>query len=299
LEDQETYYVIVVDKDHVQLAANADDAAQGISIALGASTEDATELLLYESSTAMTFDPAKDVDVTIDRIVVDPHGEALTTGDSFIYRVDPNVDVEVLAPRSYLFAPESATTDFDPTGSVQLQAKVLNEVDNSLLLPNHGWQTNDAVTYEPNDSEALVAVRGGYRERVLNEDFDSLFLPDHGFSDNQRVVYLPGAGVTPLAGLVSGASYLVRVIDATHVHLLDLNSKILPLAKPTQSGTHALATSGSPPASVQFDPTGSNAVKREEFTLVSGATYRSIRCVALPRRIRSTRPRMSPGPPWT
>ena len=277
LEDQETYYVIVVDKDHVQLAANADDAAQGISIALGASTEDATELLLYESSTAMTFDPAKDVDVTIDRIVVDPHGEALTTGDSFIYRVDPNVDVEVLAPRSYLFAPESATTDFDPTGSVQLQAKVLNEVDNSLLLPNHGWQTNDAVTYEPNDSEALVAVRGGYRERVLNEDFDSLFLPDHGFSDNQRVVYLPGAGVTPLAGLVSGASYLVRVIDANHVHLLDLNSKILPLAKPTQSGTHALATSGSPPASVQFDPTGSNAVKREEFTLVSGATYRIIR----------------------
>jgi hypothetical protein len=38
-----------------------------------------------------------------------------------------------------------------------------------------------------------------------------------------------------------------------------------------------LATSGSPPASVQFDPTGSNAVKREEFTLVSGATYRIIR----------------------
>lgn len=126
---------------------------------------------------------------------------------------------------------------------MQLLGQVLNQVDNSLLLPGHGWQTNDVATYQPNDSEPLVAVRGGYRERVLDEGYDSLFLPAHGFSDNQQVVYRPSDGVTPLAGLVSGTSYLVQVIDPDHVHLLSLNGQLVPLAKPAQSGEHSLATS--------------------------------------------------------
>jgi hypothetical protein len=165
-------------------------------------------------------------------------------------------------------------------GSSSLSRVVVNTSTETLTISNHGFLVNQPLQYSKGDAAdtSIGGLQDGityYVSQVINAnqirlknalnspvsiDFtspgtgtahsfifltvnaveDTLYIPNHGLVDGQRVVYANN-GNTSVAGLAQGATYFIKLVDASIIKLA-LTAALTTFANITGpgTGTHSL-----------------------------------------------------------
>ena len=214
LKDGDSFHVIVIDADRVQLAKSPvlDLGLSGIN---PASTQTLTKFASRD------FQPANSgvVNADTDTLTINAHG--LTNGTEVIYSANGSNPIPGLKPGT-IYVVESATTNtlklrrldngqladlrvdsdspvdgdhtllFEGAALSFVPNSALNETTDAISLPGHGLTTGDAVAYRVDPTRTQRIVDGG------------------------RTVSRPDPEIQ---GLESGGTYFAVVIDANTVRL--------------------------------------------------------------------------------
>ncbi|MFN3348008.1 beta strand repeat-containing protein, partial [Pseudorhodoplanes sp.] len=216
LKDKGTYYVIVVDKDHVQLA-NAP------VIDLDASGTDAAATHTIQVPAAKIFD-IDAVDAAADTIRFADHG--FETGDQVTYTASGTGTISGLT--------RGAVYTVEKIDDLLFQLKDGNgnvvQIAQGTALGIHSFTKGSTVV-------SLNLAR-------VDAATDRISMHNHGFTADTLVNYasLADDGAGSIGGLVNEAEYLLRVVDANTVELYDVaTGEKIDIGAATGGAAHALA----------------------------------------------------------
>ncbi len=266
LVDGQTYYVIVIDPDHIQLASTRANATAGIAIPISSTGSTGSSqnftLTKLQSTPAVTFNPTNS-SISGNEIylfsVTQSSGTLGLTYNVPLPGSAPNIDVSGSAS-SALFGSSPATTSSSITGSSAAgDLTTINSSNDNLTVTVNGTQlptiTLAPGTYTPT---ALAAE--------LQKELNGAIFTQDGLSSGEELVY-DNAGGTSIDGLTEGASYYITKAPDNGIELAASQSGALsaPAVPVTVgpnlgSGTgHTLTPLMASPA-VTFGPSAVNAV---------------------------------------
>ncbi len=202
LVDGQSYFVIKVDDDTIQLAESAADANSATAIALAAGASDGPQQLVTASGTprTLTFDPLGTVrepvvDLVSNTILVTPLHN-LVTGQRVTYSADSGTPVGGLTDNTDYFA--IAVTE----NEVRLAASRADALAGNAIVLSSGASGM---------SHTLSSTQ-------VDADNDLIISPAHGLETGQTVTYNQGDG-TPIGGLNNAATYFAIRLDENTVQL--------------------------------------------------------------------------------
>ncbi|KAG1649186.1 hypothetical protein GQR58_029240 [Nymphon striatum] len=167
------------------------------------------------------------------------------------------------------------STGIDTNGTpATLERAVISSADNNILINGHGFSNNDVVTYHaPNKDQQfigdfvdvnLIQVPGeaagvlspernaaGQVDHSTNNNI--IFLPNHGFAVAEIVRYNQPSGGSALVGLSNNSTYIVDVLSADSIRLLDVGLNVVGITPSSAGGLHTLTPTNAFPAGGLID----------------------------------------------
>ncbi len=208
LVDGQTYYVIVIDANHIQLASTGDNAFAGIALPLSStgstSSNQTFTLTRWQSTPAVTFNPTNS-SISGNEIylfsAIQSSGTLQLTYNVPLPGNAPNIQVSGSAS-SALFGSSPSTSISSITGSsAAANLTTINSSNDSLTVTVNGTTlptiTLASGTYTPT---ALAAE--------LQKELNGAIFKQDGLTNGEELVY-DSAGGTSIDGLTEGASYFI------------------------------------------------------------------------------------------
>ncbi len=265
LVDGQTYYVIAVDSNDIQLASSAADATAGNAIALsstgGTVSNQTFTLTKLQSTPAVSFNPANS-SISGNEIylfnVEQTNGTLLANDNVPLPGTAPKIQVSGSAMTA-LFGTAPTTTSNSITGSATAAASTtITGSDNTLVVKVNGASLNITLT-------AGTYTPAGLAAELQKELNGAIFAQDH-LTNGEALVYDNGGG-TSIDGLIEGASYyIIRAADngielaASQAGAVSTPPVPVTLGPNLGSGTgHTLTPLMASPAAT-FGPSAVNAV---------------------------------------
>ncbi|MBH5399906.1 LEPR-XLL domain-containing protein, partial [Bradyrhizobium sp. CNPSo 4010] len=215
-----TYSVIVVDKDHIQLAKEP-------ALALDAMGTDptATQSLSQVKSTFFNLDA---IDVGADKINIAAHG--FQTGDQVRYSAGGNTAISGLSDNALY------TVNRVDDGAFQLK----DSAGNVVQIAQGSALGEQSFTRVSDSHKASVTLAS------IDPATHRISLPGHGFALNTpiEVSYqsLADDGINPIGGLANEHKYYLYATDANSFELRDeTTNQAVNLSDPGGPATHALS----------------------------------------------------------
>ena len=263
IEENRTYYVNFVDTFTYQITANPDgtnllDFTAPSAASTGAPDTVSRVIVNIDTDTLTINNHGFQVDQPIQYSVGD--GTAIAPlVDQATYYVSDVVDANRIRLKTDLNSPSYINFTAVGTGtSHSFIFKTVNELENTLYIPNHGLVSGQSVRYTANLGTPGNAVISGLGEgqtyfvekiddsiiRLCTDQFlqnrvdildvgagthslvitslnfttDTITIPNHGFRTKELVEY-DSKGQTEIQGLTSGTPYYVFVVDGNNIRL--------------------------------------------------------------------------------
>ena len=207
LVDGQTYYVIVIDPNHIQLAASSANAAAGTAIAVsstGSTSNQTFTLTKLQSTPAVTFNPTNS-SISGNEIylfsVTQSSGTLVVNYNVPLSGTAPDIEVSGSASSALFGNSPATTTSSSITGSSAAAASTtITGSNNTLVVIVNGTPlqiTLASGTYTPAELAA-----------ELQKELNGAIFTQDGLSSGEELVY-DNAGGTSIDGLTEGASYYI------------------------------------------------------------------------------------------
>ncbi|MCA1951845.1 MAG: LEPR-XLL domain-containing protein, partial [Hyphomicrobiales bacterium] len=240
LADKKSYYVIVIDKDTIQLAA-----APPLDLDLTGANAGSDHKIEVPKTLFFDLDP---IDAANDTVRLVDHG--FSTGDVVRF----------------------TGTGPDSIGLVSGQDYTVEKIDDTLFRLMSGGTVVQLVA--PLNGGTFTFTRNGAAREVVAGRVDAagerILLRDHGFTGTTRVIYAPVSDDADniIGGLANEREYLLEAIDAHSFRLRDaVTGAIIDLSNPAGPGGHALSFIGK---TFVFKPTSAHVDADHDLFKLTG-----------------------------
>ncbi len=266
LVDGQTYYVIVLDANHVELASTSADATAGNAIALSSTgstiSNQSFTLSKLQSNPAVTFNPTSS-SISGEEIylftVTQSNGTLQMNFNGTLPTGAPSIQVTGSALTALFGSSPNATSNSVAGSGNAADVTTINSSNDGLTVTVNGTQL-PTITLAPGDyTPAALAAE-------LQKELNGAIFAQDGLHNGEELVY-DNAGGASIEGLTEGASYyIIKAPDngielaASQADALSSPTNPISLGPNVGSGTgHNFTPLVSSPA-VTFGPSALSAV---------------------------------------
>ncbi len=217
LVDGQTYYVIAVDSNHIQLASTSANAAAGTAIAIsstGSTTSSQTfTLTKLQATPAVTFNPTSS-SISGNEIylfsVTQSNGTLIVNYNVPLPGTAPKIQVSGSASDA-LFGSSPATTSSSITGS------------GAAAFSTTITSSNDTLVVSVNNTPlAITLAQGTYTNvelaALLQKELNGAIFTHDGLGNGEELVYDNAGGIS-IDGLTEGGSYYIILAPDNGIEL--------------------------------------------------------------------------------